>query len=114
MRDIRSHLAAICGVEVSTDLISTVTDAVVDELAAWQNRPLDVVWPKDHPKLVPALKAIYTAPTEQALDAFAASDLGKRYPAIVKTWQAAWSEFTPYLAFPAEIRKVVYSTNMVE
>jgi transposase-like protein len=39
VRDIRSHLAAIYGVEVSPDLISTVTDAVVDELAAWQNRP---------------------------------------------------------------------------
>lgn len=54
---------------------------------------------------MPALKAIYTAPTEQAaeqaLDVFAASDLGRRYPAIVRTWQTAWSEFTPYLAFPA-------------
>lgn len=73
---------------------------------------------KDHPQLVRALKEIYTAPTEQAaeqaLEAFTASDLGHRYPAIVRTWQAAWSEFTPYLAFPAEIRKVVYSTNMVE
>lgn len=37
-----------------------------------------------------------------------------RYPAIVRTWQAGWSEFTPYLAVPAEMRKVVYSTNMVE
>ncbi len=45
VRDIRSHLTAICGVEVSPDLISTVTDAVVDELAAWQNRPLNAVWP---------------------------------------------------------------------
>ncbi|MFD9474485.1 transposase [Streptomyces goshikiensis] len=44
---------------------------------------------RDHPKLVPALKAIYTAPTEaaaeQALDLFAASELGERYPAIVRT-----------------------------
>lgn len=67
---------------------------------------------------MPALKAIYTAPTEQAaeeaLQAFATSDLGVRYPAIVRTRQAAWSEFTPYLAFPPDIRKVVYSTNMVE
>ncbi|MCX4596751.1 hypothetical protein OG819_46075 [Streptomyces sp. NBC_01549] len=40
-------------------------------------------------KLVPALKAIYTAPTEaaaeQAIDLLAASDLGERYPAIVRT-----------------------------
>ncbi|MER6363317.1 IS256 family transposase [Kitasatospora sp. NPDC001527] len=224
VRDIRSHLAAIYGVEVSPDLISKVTDAVTDELAAWQNRPLDAVWPiiyidalwvkirtgsvsskpvylavgvdmdgrkdvlglwagsegegattwmavlselrnrgvedvcivacdglkglpeavtatwpratvqtcvihlirgslrlaakRDHPKLVPALKAVYTAATEQAaehaLEEFADSELGARYPAIVQTWQRAWPEFTPYLAFPPAIRKVVYSTNMVE
>jgi transposase-like protein len=45
VRDIRSHLARIYGVEVSPDLISKVTDAVVDELVNWQNRPLDAVWP---------------------------------------------------------------------
>ncbi|MFJ6139348.1 IS256 family transposase, partial [Kitasatospora sp. NPDC092286] len=45
VRDIRSHLAQIYGVEVSPDLISKVTDAVVDELVSWQNRPLDAVWP---------------------------------------------------------------------
>ncbi|GAA3597041.1 hypothetical protein GCM10022295_92180 [Streptomyces osmaniensis] len=45
VRDIRSRLAQIYGVEVSPDLISKVTDAVVDELVTWQNRPLDAVWP---------------------------------------------------------------------
>ncbi|MGA5824399.1 IS256 family transposase [Kitasatospora sp. NPDC094028] len=224
VRDIRSHLAQIYGVEVSADLISKVTDAVAEELSAWQNRPLDAVWPiiyidalwvkirsgavsskpvylavgvdmdgrkdvlglwvgaegegagawmavlselrnrgvedvcivccdglkglpeavtatwpratvqtcvihliraslrlssgKDRSKLVPALRAIYSAPTEQAaeraLDELAASELGERYPAVVRTWRAAWSEFTPYLAFPPAIRRVVYSTNMVE
>ncbi|MEU8975814.1 transposase [Streptomyces monashensis] len=73
---------------------------------------------KDHPKLVTALRGICTAPTEQvadqALDAFAASELGERYPAVTRTWRAAWPEFTPYLAFPPAIRTVVYSTNMVE
>ncbi|WBP84680.1 transposase [Kitasatospora cathayae] len=73
---------------------------------------------RDHSALVPALRAIYGAPTEQAaeraLDELAASELGERYPAVVRTWRAAWGEFTPYLAFPAAIRKVVYSTNMVE
>jgi hypothetical protein len=44
-RDIRAHLREIYGVEVSPDLISRVTDAVVDELAEWQGRPLDRVYP---------------------------------------------------------------------
>lgn len=44
-RDIQSHLEEIYGVEVSPELISTVTDAVIDEVRAWQNRPLDTVYP---------------------------------------------------------------------
>lgn len=44
-RDIHSHLAELYGTEVSPALISRVTDAVVDELKTWQNRPLDPVWP---------------------------------------------------------------------
>jgi putative transposase len=43
-RDIRAHLREIYGVEVSPDLISRVTDAVVDELQEWQARPLDRAW----------------------------------------------------------------------
>lgn len=44
VRDIREHLEEIYGVDVSPDLISRVTDAVVDELKAWQNRPLDELY----------------------------------------------------------------------
>jgi hypothetical protein len=44
-RDIRAHLREIYDVEVSPDLISRVTDAVMDELAEWQARPLDAVYP---------------------------------------------------------------------
>jgi putative transposase len=44
-RDIRAHLREMYGVEVSPDLISRVTDGVVEELAEWQSRPLDAVWP---------------------------------------------------------------------
>jgi putative transposase len=45
VRDIQAHLSEIYGTEVSPDLISRVTDAVVEELVAWQKRPLDAVWP---------------------------------------------------------------------
>jgi putative transposase len=45
VRDIRAHLREIYDVDVSPDLISRVTDAVVDELAEWQSRPLDSVYP---------------------------------------------------------------------
>ena len=63
------------------------------------------------------LKAIYTAPTEQA--AWAAFEeleekWGKPYPAIPKLWRAAWQEFIPFLAYDVEIRRVLFSTNAIE
>jgi putative transposase len=45
VRDIRSHLADVYGLQVSPDLISRVTDAVLDELRDWQNRALDRMYP---------------------------------------------------------------------
>jgi putative transposase len=44
-REIQGHLQEVYGVEVSPSLISTVTDAVLDEVRAWQSRPLDAVYP---------------------------------------------------------------------
>ena len=44
-REIQGHLKELYGVEVSPDLISRVTDAVLDEVREWQNRPLDPLYP---------------------------------------------------------------------
>jgi putative transposase len=43
-RDIQSHLRELYGVEISPELVSAVTDAVVDEVMQWQNRPLERVY----------------------------------------------------------------------
>ncbi len=223
-RDIRAHLREMYDVEVSADLISRVTDGVIEELAEWQARPLDrvfpvifidalmvkirdgvvasrpvylaigidcegakqvlglwvgpttgesakfwlsvladlksrgvadvcivccdgltglpdaisVTWPQAIVQLcvvhliraslryaskkywVPlsqGLRLIYTAADEAA----AAAELetfegqwGERYPAIIRLWRAHWSEFTPFLAFPPEVRRVIYTTNLIE
>ena len=45
VREIRGHLEELYGIDVSADLISAVTDAVLEEVAEWQNRPLDVCYP---------------------------------------------------------------------
>jgi len=45
VREIRGHLEELYGIEVSPDLISAITDAVLDEVAEWQNRPLDICYP---------------------------------------------------------------------
>ncbi|WP_229403319.1 IS256 family transposase [Micromonospora okii] len=64
-----------------------------------------------------ALKPVYTAPTEAAAtERFLefAEAWGSRYPAIVKLWENAWAEFVPFLAFDAEIRRIICSTNAIE
>jgi putative transposase len=221
--EIRAHLGDIYGVEVSRDLISRVTDKVAEELAAWQSRPLDRIYPvllidaiyvkirdgqvanrpvyvalginchgerdvlglwagtggegakawmttlaelrnrgvedvcivacdglKGLPEAITEiwpqatvqlcvvhlvraslryaskrywgpiskdLREIYTAPTEAAAAArFAEFEQawGERYPAIIRLWRNAWEQFTPFLAFPPPIRKIVYTTNAIE
>src|SRR4051794_4818410 len=224
VRDIQHHLARTLGVELSHDTISTITDAVLEEVKAWQTRPLEELYPilyldalvikvrdghqvrnrsayiavgvdldgtkhvlgiwvqasegakfwagvcaelrnrgvrdvlivccdgltgfpeaveatwpqttvqtctvhliraamrfvgyQDRKKVAAALKPIYTAPTvevaETELLAFAESDLGRRYPAAVATWENAWERFIPFLAFPPELRKIIYTTNSIE
>ena len=74
--------------------------------------------PYDQRKKVSAgLRPIYTAPSvdaaEEALADFA-EQFGARYPAIVRLWRDNWETFVPFLAFPAEIRRVVYTTNAIE
>jgi hypothetical protein len=63
------------------------------------------------------LRPIYTAPTVEAAEcelwAFAESELGRRYPAAVATGENAWERFIPFLAFPPEVRKIIYTTNSI-
>jgi transposase-like protein len=64
-----------------------------------------------------ALKPVYTAATEAAAtERFLefAQAWGTKYPAIVRLWENAWSEFVPFLAFSPEIRTVICSTNAIE
>ena len=65
-----------------------------------------------------ALKPIYTAVNDEAafeaLAVFEASELGRRYPSAVKTFTAAWDRFIPFLAFPPQLRRVIYTTNSIE
>lgn len=73
----------------------------------WKNR-----------KIVAAdLKTIYGAKTldeaELALDAFAAK-WDKEFPSISKSWRDKWLNLTPFFAFPANIRKAIYTTNAIE
>jgi len=73
---------------------------------------------KDRKAVAASLKPIYQAVNEdaalEALVAFEASEFGKRYPSAVKTFHDAWERFIPFLAFPPELRRVIYTTNSIE
>ncbi len=72
----------------------------------------------DRKAFAAALKPIYTATdadaARAAFEVFRDSPWGKKYPHAVATWQAAWERFTPFLAFPPELRRVIYTTNAIE
>jgi len=222
-RDIEAHLSEIYGINASRELISNVTEVVVDEIKAWQTRPLDEVYPivyvdgirirvkdagvvttkvaylaigvdvegrkhalgcwiqdtegakfwakvltdlrnrgvadiliaccdgltglpdairsifpntivqtcvvhvirnamrfvsyNDRKKIAAAMRTIYTAPTLEGAElALAEFDKqwGERYPGAIDVWKLAWDEFIPFLDFPAELRRIVYTTNAIE
>lgn len=222
-RDIESHLREVYGVNASYELISNITDVVVDEIKLWQSRPLDEVYPilyvdgirirvkdngvvttkvaylaigvdldgrkhalgcwiqdtegakfwqkvltdlrnrgvrdiliaccdgltglpdaiqgvfedtvvqtcvvhvirnamrfvnyQDRKKIAKAMREIYTATTLEAAElALADFDkkFGEQYPGAVDVWRHAWDEFIPFLDYPPELRKIVYTTNAIE
>jgi putative transposase len=222
-RDIEAHLREIYGVQASRELISNITEVVVDEIKTWQSRPLDEVYPilyvdgirirvkdngvvttkvaylaigvdvdgrkhalgcwiqdtegakfwqkvlsdlrnrgvrdvlivccdgltglpdaihaifpdtvvqtcvvhvirnamrfvsyGDRKKIVTAMKNIYTAPTLDAAELGLAEfdrQFGAQYPGAVDVWRHAWDEFIPFLDYPPELRKIVYTTNAIE
>jgi putative transposase len=224
IRDIQHHLAATIGTELSHETISKITDEVLEEVLAWQRRPLEAFYPvvyldalvvkvrdgahvrnksahiavgvdmdgikhvlgiwvqanegakfwagvcselanrgirdvlivccdglsgfaeaieatwtratvqtcvvhliraamrfvnyKDRKTMAAALRPIYQAGDAEAarveFETFTASVLGKKYPNTVATFANAWERFTPFLAFPPELRRVIYTTNSIE
>jgi putative transposase len=222
-RDISAHLEEIYGVAVSRDLISKVTDAVMDDVRDWGKRPLEDIYPivfldcmvlkirdggtvqrralylalgvtldgdrdvlgmwfqetegakfwmqvlndlktrgvrdiliacvdglagfpeaieaifplttvqtclvhliraslkyvprREREQVARDLKPIYTAidadHAQTELEAFD-EKWGARFPVITQAWLNAWEHVTPFLAFPAEVRRVIYTTNAIE
>ncbi len=75
-----------------------------------------VVW-KDKKAFSADMKLIYNAPTKQAakasLEDFSAK-WNDKYPYAVKSWTENWEELTVFFDFPIEIRKIIYTTNLIE
>lgn len=72
---------------------------------------------KDLKKVTADLKPIYKAVTEDAalveLDRFE-EVWGTKYPLIVRSWRNNWAELATFFKYPPEIRKLIYTTNMIE
>ena len=71
----------------------------------------------DRRAMVTAMRPIYTAPTEESA-VLAMEDFRTQWrtksPGAVAVWDRAWADFVPFLAFPVEVRKIVYTTNAIE
>src|SRR4051795_10769527 len=222
VREIQAHLMEIYGLDVSPDLISTVTDAVLETVGEWQDRPLEPLYPlvffdalrvkirdegtvrnkavylalgvradgrkeslglrieqtegakfwlrgmaelknrggedvliavvdglkgfpdaitavfpraqvqtcivhlirgsldfvsyKDRKAVAAALKEIYRCKDADAgaaaLAAFATGEWGLKYPAITMSWRRHWPAVVPFFAFPLDVRRIIYTTNI--
>jgi len=223
VRDIQEHVSELYGTEISRDLISTMTDSILEDVTDWRNRALEELYPivfidgfvakcrlngmvsnrcvyiiyginiegkkdvlglylgenegakfwlhvltelrnrglkdifilcadglKGLPEAVEAvypqttfqtcivhmvrhslnyvpytqkkavaadLKKIYGSSTvelaAQALDDFELT-WGDKYPAIVRSWRSNWEKIIPFMDYPIEIRKIIYTTNIIE
>ena len=72
---------------------------------------------KDLKTLMADLKLVYGAPTLEDAE-YKLEELrekwGKKYPQILKSWDANWTELTTYFKYPEEVRRLIYTTNAVE
>ena len=75
-----------------------------------------VIW-KDKKEFTRDMKCMYDAPTKQSAEA-ALKDFslkwGNKYPYAIRSWEDNWDELTVFFEFPLEIRKIIYTTNLIE
>ena len=92
---------------------STTQICVVHQI---RNASRYVVW-KDKKQFAKDMKEIYNAPTKEAAKA-ALDDFAKtwesKYSYAIKSWRDNWEELTVFYEFPVEIRKIIYTTNLIE
>lgn len=71
----------------------------------------------DWDKIAKAIRPVYQAATVDAAEARFqefTDTWGMKYPAVIRLWRSAWDEFTPFLAWDVEIRRIICTTNAIE
>lgn len=90
---------------VQTCVVHVIRNAM--RFVSYQNRK----------KLAEDMRTMYTAPSVEAAE-IALRELdrqwGQKYPGVIDVWKRAWNEFIPFLDYPPELRRVVYTTNLIE
>ena len=112
-------IACVDGLKGFTESVEAVFPETIAQLCIVHQirNSLTYISYKDRKAVITDLKPIYTARTEdEAL--FALEELAgkwdEKYPIIAKSWKANWQKINPMFGFPAEIRRAVYTTNVIE
>jgi len=112
-------IAAVDGLSGFPDAIKTIYPQTQVQLCIVHmiRNSVKFVSFKDRKAVTAALRPIYTAANEEqalaALNTFA-GEWDARYPMISRSWKTRWTEVAPFLSYPEEIRKVIYTTNAIE
>jgi transposase-like protein len=91
--EISAHFAVIYGASVSKETISRIPDKVLEEMNEWAVRPLDETY------AAVFIDAIVNAAAARSAFDELAEKWGQRYPAVIRLWDNAWSEFIPFLNY---------------
>lgn len=112
-------IASIDNLKGFAEAIETVFPKTIVQLCVVHQvrNSLKMVWYKEKKEFVRDMKKIYKSATiqgaEQAMEDFE-ERWGKRYPMVIKSWRNNWDRLTSYYEFSSPIRKMVYTTNLIE
>ena len=112
-------IASVDGLKGFPEAINTVfTETEVQLCVVHQIRnSLRYVSSKDQKEFMKDLKLVYKAISKEEAE-FELDSLsekwGKKYPIVIKSWQNKWENLSNYFKYPAEIRKIIYTTNVIE
>jgi putative transposase len=120
-RGVRRVLIACCdGLEGLPEAIETIWPYTIVQTCVVHliRASLKYANYNDRKRFAQALRPVYTAvnadAAEHVLLELAESELGRKYKAAIAVWERAWERFIPFLEFPPNLRRVIYTTNTIE
>jgi putative transposase len=112
-------IASIDGLKGFSEAITTIFPNTEVQLCIVHQvrNSLKYVASKDQKAFLKDLKEVYKAATKDLAEQ-RLNDLdvawGKKYPIVIKSWRTNWNELSAFFKYPEEIRKIIYTTNVIE